>query len=104
MSVFYFFYLLSCAVKLRRSRRRYQARTDKNGCTLDIVRCLSYENLSDTAAYLNEGLSFNRDVNLLAAAYSHYKYGKSETYKIILKNSYSSFYSFNMSLVPIFSI
>ena len=77
---------------------------NKNGCTPDIIRCLSYDNLSDTATYLNEGLSFNRDVNLLAAAYSHYKYGKSEAYKIILKNGYSSFYSSNISLVPIFSI
>lgn len=77
---------------------------NKNGYTPDIIRCLSYENLSDTAAYLNEGLSFNRDVNLLAAAYSHYRYGKSEAYKIILKNGYSSSYSFNMSLVSIFSV
>lgn len=75
----------------------------ENGHTPDIIRCLSYENLSDTAAYLNEGLSFNRDVNLLAAAYSHYRYGKSEAYKIILKNGYSSFYGFNISLVSIFS-
>lgn len=73
-------------------------------CTPDIVSCLSYENLADTTAYLNEDLSFNRDVNLLAAAYSHYRYGKSEAYKIILKNGYSSFYRFNVSLVPIFSV
>lgn len=79
-------------------------RHNKNGCISDIVRCLSYGNISDTAAYLNEGLSFNRDVNLLAAAYSYYKYGKSEAYKIILKKGYSSFYSFNVSLVPIFSV
>ena len=77
---------------------------NKNGCTPDIVSCLSYENLTDTAAYLNEDLPFNGDVNLLAAAYSHYRYGKSEAYKIILKNGYSSFYSFNVSLVPIFSV
>lgn len=76
----------------------------ENRYTPDIIRCLSYENLSDTAAYLSKGLSFNKDVNLLAAAYSHYKYGKSEAYKIILKNYHSSFYSFNVSLVPIFSI
>lgn len=73
-------------------------------CTPDIVSCLSYENLADTTAYLNEDLSFNSDVNLLAAAYSHYRYGKSEAYKIILKNGYSSFYRFNVSLVPIFSV
>ena len=73
-------------------------------CTPDIVSCLSYENLADTTAYLNEDLSFNKDVNLLAAAYSHYRYGKSEAYKIILKNGYSSFYRFNVSLVPIFSV
>lgn len=77
---------------------------NKNGCIPDIVRCLSYENISDTAAYLNEDLSFNRNVNLLAAAYSHYRYGKSEAYKIILKNGYGVFYDFNISFVPIFSI
>ena len=77
---------------------------NKNGCIPCIVRCLSYDNISDTAAYLNEGLSFNKYVNLLAAAYSHYRYGKSEAYKIILKNSYSNLYNFNISLVPILSI
>lgn len=76
----------------------------KDRCTSDTISCLSYENLTDTAAYLNEDLPFNRDVNLLAAAYSHYRYGKSEAYKIILKNGYSSFYGFNISLVPIFSV
>ena len=77
---------------------------NNNGCTSNIVTCLSYDNISDTADYLNKGLSFNKDVNLLAAAYSHFRYGKSEAYKIILKNGYSDFYGFNISLVPIFSI
>ena len=76
----------------------------ENGCTPDIVSCLSYENLTDTVAYLNEDLSFRNNINLLAAAYSHYRYGKSKAYKFILENGHSYFYNFNMSLLPIFSV